>query len=480
MLYLLLSSVYLVLVTLYLINQKDQLLTQLELYQQAESSSKILTNTSHSLRLINTNLLKGFINKQPVDLIKLMHGEFLELQKNYKQLQVLYPYSAEHFKDLVELLAQLVTKPSAVSSLKLKQGLVENQTQIDKLLIANQTHTQLLLDSYHKASNTVALNSIYLGLFGLILFGSVLILFFNRMTQDISYLQQQIKKIMNGSRKQDLDIQRNDELQLLAHGINEMAENLSSKEIALELERKKQYTQQKQGAIEHLAAGLVHEMGNPVAALSGLLDCLQADDGYSDDGYCKESEEKQQTLEQMNSYTKRMQTIIEDLSKLGTPLEKEIQLLDLNHIIRSHIGLWKLDERSYGIKTILNLEPQLPVVNGIAEQLNQVLSNLIINSHEALMKTSRKEKLITISTQSVNQQTVCIKIEDNGCGILQRTLENALDSLFTTRNMSMGKGLGLPLCRSILSAHKGEISLTSSPGDGTKVNISLPVATQDV
>jgi two-component system, NtrC family, sensor kinase len=463
-LYLLITGLYIIFVSAYLLNEKNQLLRQLETYQLAEKSDKILTGTSHALRIINTNLLKGFLNNEPIDLIKLMHGEFIDLQKNYKQLQPLYPDNARQFKDLIKLLAQAITNPSSQSSLKLKQVLVDNQAQIDKLLIKNRQYTRLLLEKYHDASHVVAVNTAVLAILGLIIFGTILSLFFNQMTHDISSLQKRLKKIMHGYRKQDLEIHRNDELQLLANGINEMAQTLLQKEVQLELERKKQYSQQNQGAIEHLAAGLVHEIGNPVAAISGLIDNLQSVD--------LNHNEHKETLQQINFYTQRMNTIIEDLSKLATPLEKDLQLIDINNIIRSHIDLWYLDERSYGIEISLHLEPQIPAINGIAEQLNQVLSNLIINAHESLIKTSRKKKIISISSLSDKHGDVMIEIKDNGCGMIQEVIDIALDTLFTTKKMNMG--LGLPLCKSIISAHQGNISLTSTPGNGTSVQIKLP------
>lgn len=462
--YLISTSFYILFVAAYLINEKDKLLSHFSAYQQAANSKEVLVATSHSLRIINTNLLKGFLNNEPVDLMKTLHVEFIELQNNYTQLQPLYPKHARQFKDLVKLLAHLIITSSPQASAALKPILIDNQSQLDDLLQTNHLETQRLLNKYHDSIHKVAINASLLGLLGILIFGSILIQFFKRMTGDISSLHNRVKKIMNGYRYTDLNIQRNDELELLACGINEMAHTLKQSEAELELERRKQYTRKKQGAIEHLAAGLVHELGNPVAAISALTDALQSNDNQL---------EKQEITEQITLYTKRMSGIIKGLSKLANRLDNDLQLIDMNNLIKSSVELWNLDERSYGIQTNIDLEPQLPAVNGIEEQLNQVLNNLIINAYEALNKTSVKNKQISISTAYSNQNLV-IKIADNGCGMEPELIDQAIETFYSSKENAQESGLGLPLCRSIIMAHQGRLSISSTPCNGTNVQIVLP------
>ena len=157
-LYLLTTSFYILFVAIYLINEKDNLLSHFSAYQQAANSKEVLVATSHSLRIINTNLLKGFLNNEPVDLMKTLHVEFVELQSNYAQLQPLYPKHAKQFKDLVKLLAHLIITSSPQASAALKPILIDNQSQLDLLLQTNHLETQRLLDKYHDSIHKVAIN----------------------------------------------------------------------------------------------------------------------------------------------------------------------------------------------------------------------------------------------------------------------------------------------------------------------------------
>ncbi|MBU1917428.1 ATP-binding protein, partial [bacterium] len=123
----------------------------------------------------------------------------------------------------------------------------------------------------------------------------------------------------------------------------------------------------------------------------------------------------------------------------------------------------------------LNLEPALPVLTGNAQKIEQVIINLIINASQAM--SEEKRGLIKIST-SFEELHVIVKVEDNGNGMPERTLESIFDPFFTTKRAKGGTGLGLSIAYRIIEEHQGSISVTSKLGEGSVFTIKIPQNTK--
>jgi signal transduction histidine kinase len=149
-------------------------------------------------------------------------------------------------------------------------------------------------------------------------------------------------------------------------------------------------------------------------------------------------------------------------------------LLNLNGLIENTNRFMRFDKRLRNVDIVLDLNPGLPAIYGVSDQLVQLLMNLMINAADAMEDGRAEISRINISTFRVGSG-VGLQIEDNGHGMDDDTLENALDPFFTTKGAGKGTGLGLPLCYTVASEHGGTITLESKPGQGARVRVILPV-----
>jgi two-component system NtrC family sensor kinase len=152
-------------------------------------------------------------------------------------------------------------------------------------------------------------------------------------------------------------------------------------------------------------------------------------------------------------------------------------LLDLNGLVRTTSGLMGYDKRMSRVSLRLDLDSQLPAIYGVADQLTQVIMNLLINAADALASRAEGTREISLKSELCGNQ-VCFTVADNGSGMDKETLERAFEAFYTTKK-SKGTGLGLSLCYSIITGHGGTIEIESTPGQGTRVKIFLPLPAED-
>jgi PAS domain S-box-containing protein len=151
------------------------------------------------------------------------------------------------------------------------------------------------------------------------------------------------------------------------------------------------------------------------------------------------------------------------LAKTGQPINPAIHetVLFVRHELKAH-----------GVEMHLDLTPDLPNVLMDRVQIQQVLSNLIVNAVQAMTEHRTVHPCITVTSRSGADGDICVQIADNGPGIPSDARERLFDSFFTTK--SGGMGLGLPISRSIVEAHGGTIAVESRPGGGARFKITLP------
>ena len=327
---------------------------------------------------------------------------------------------------------------------------------------------------YRAKSNSVATTTVLLGLLGLGLLGVNIGLFFRRLTIDLRMLQDRALSIVRGFRGKPIEITRDDEVGHLMGAVNNMANILDDREKELLLERQKYFHHEKMAAIGVLAAGISHEIGNPIAAIAGVAQEMID---------CRDSERSQEkTVERCGgcqpdliyAQTVRLAAITREISEFASPRAAEPQLLDLNAQLRSSTSLIRYDKRLHRVDLQLDLDPQLPAIHGVADQLTQLIMNLLINAMDALEGIGDRPRTIVVST-GWDEQQAWILISDNGCGISQESLNRVFEAFYTTKPAGKGTGLGLSLCYSIVRAHGGTIEIESELGVGTQVNVFFPL-----
>lgn len=322
---------------------------------------------------------------------------------------------------------------------------------------------------YRSKTDTLAVMTLVLGLAGLGLLGAIPGVFFKRLTADLYALQARALEIMRGYRGAPLPIRRRDEVGQLMQAVNSMASTLEQREKELAVERQKVFHQEKMAAIGTLAAGVAHEIGNPIAAISGVLQELtERPHACSEGGPCERCR-----FDLIQAQIERLASITRDISGFAAPGAAEPQLLDLNAQVRSTAGLLRYDRRMQQVGLELDLDPQLPAVHGIPDQLVQVIMNLMINAIDALEDSPRPQVLLRTRLEDGQ---ACLYVIDNGPGMTPEVRAQAFEAFFTTKPAGKGTGLGLSLCYSILQAHGGSIEIEAADGAGTRVRMALPAA----
>ncbi|MEO5327122.1 MAG: PAS domain S-box protein [Magnetococcus sp. THC-1_WYH] len=236
----------------------------------------------------------------------------------------------------------------------------------------------------------------------------------------------------------------------------------------LESARRKSFQQEKMAAVGTLAAGIVHEIGNPIAAISGLvdelLDCIHTGQPVT----------FVEPLDLVQQQIQRLLTITREVSAFSQPQTDDRHLLDINGLIESTLRLMRFDKRVGNLETRIHLDRSLPALEGSEGQLRQVFINLIINAADALDGMKREDPCITV-TSSFQDSWVVVAIEDNGPGMDEEVKKHAFDAFFTTKPVGRGTGLGLSLCFNIISEHGGDIVIDSRPGEGACFKVRLPI-----
>ena len=218
--------------------------------------------------------------------------------------------------------------------------------------------------------------------------------------------------------------------------------------------------QEKQAAFGLLAAGIAHEVGNPLTAISSLVQMMNRK---------QLDEETHQRLGLIDEQLGRIQRTLRELIEFSRPGTKESQRIDLHEVIRKALDIAKYYKRKKGRTITTNFPPDLPKVNAIRDEILQVFLNLILNGLDATEEGGKIE--ISIET---SEGHLHIDFRDNGCGIPSEKQQQLFEPYFTTK--ATGTGLGLFVCRKITNAAGGDILLVNStPYEGTTFRVSLPM-----
>ncbi|MEW6196882.1 MAG: ATP-binding protein [Bacteroidota bacterium] len=220
---------------------------------------------------------------------------------------------------------------------------------------------------------------------------------------------------------------------------------------------------EKLAVIGQLAAGVAHEIGNPLASISSLVQILQR---KSQEPFINEQ------LANIKENIDRITRIVRELVDFSRPPSYELAVQDITDIIKTALGIVKYDKRVRKVNFDTDLKTNLPKINIAADQLLQVFVNILINALDAIQGNG------TIFVKSdYDKNNVYIEITDNGCGMDKNTIEKIFDPFFTTKEVGKGTGLGLSVSYGIIKRHNGEIKVKSKLNEGSTFSIILPIAT---
>lgn len=228
---------------------------------------------------------------------------------------------------------------------------------------------------------------------------------------------------------------------------------------------------QKMESIGLLAAGLAHEVGNPLASISSLVQVIQR---------TNKDEFTNQKLELIKNQIHRISKIIRDLVNFSRQSTYELQTTDINKVLKSAIEIARVSKKAKGISFLEEFDESIPALYLVPDQLQQVFINILINSIDALCLD--QDRMIyfnpdpkIISRTYKDKEKVYIAISDNGIGISESAKIKIFDPFYTTKKVGEGTGLGLWVSYNIIKSFKGEIQVSSVEGEGSTFTIVLPI-----
>jgi signal transduction histidine kinase len=221
--------------------------------------------------------------------------------------------------------------------------------------------------------------------------------------------------------------------------------------------------------VGELSGALAHEINQPLAAI--LANARAAQRLLRDTG--PPTAELRAILDDIESDDRRAAAVIRRVRGLVKKDEGETQLLSVNEVVGEALELAHTDLLHRGVSVNTRLSPSSPLVYADRVHLQQVLLNLIMNACDAMSDMPPDERALAISTEA-NDGLVRIAVRDRGSGIPPESLESVFEPFVTTKKH--GLGLGLAICRSIITAHGGDMSAANNPDRGATIVVSLPLA----
>ncbi len=318
-------------------------------------------------------------------------------------------------------------------------------------------------------------------LFGAILFGCLAAVGFMWFVvyRPVKALIDGTHRVAGGDLDYRLPIHSDDELGDLAASFNKMTaevagvqskieEQVRRKTAELERVHKTLLSSEKMASIGKLAATVAHEINNPLFGILTyarlvLRELLKHDLPGRD-----ELADQLRTIERES---KRCGDLVKNLLTFSRQTPSHREPNDLNTVVDRAVLLVKHKLDMQGIELVETLAPGLPPVECDANQIQQVILVLMVNASEAMPKGGRLE--VTTRLDPDSEQAV-VRVKDTGCGIPPDVLPRIFDPFFTTKEDQNRTGLGLAVAHSIVEQHAGEISVSSTPGEGTEFKLALP------
>jgi len=284
--------------------------------------------------------------------------------------------------------------------------------------------------------------------------------FFHRLiTRPVQRIVTATNAVAAGNLSYKLQVKRNDELGHLGNSFNEMTRNLAEAQTQL-------YHSDKLASIGRLAAGVAHEINNPLTGVLTYSSFLLK--------RVKDNPELKSDLEIIVRETKRCREIVKDLLDFARPISAYKKTVNINDVLDRALNIVSSQLNLRDIEVEKHYVDSPPLITIDDGQLQQVLINLLVNAADAIGDKGGKISLFTRTVQWQGKEHVQIKVTDTGCGIAKENLSKIFEPFYTTKDQK-GIGLGLSVVWGIIDKHQGTISVDSELNEGTTFTIRLPV-----
>lgn len=308
-----------------------------------------------------------------------------------------------------------------------------------------------------------------------VMLGVLVRLFYKWVFRPLRILIKGARKIATGNFEHRISMKANDEMAELANALNDMT--LRFRTIRDDLDRqvrdrtKQALRSEKLASVGFLAAGVAHEINNPLAAVAVCAEALESRlaEALTDHPDRHIIENYLQMIQRESFRCKDITEKLLDFSRIGD--RQKLQTSDLRAVAQEMVDLLA-HHGKYRSKHI-ELEPGEPVLVSVnIQELKQVLLNLLVNGLDSL------ENGGTVKLRMfVEDSHAILLVQDNGCGMTEEVLEHLFEPFFTRRKQGQGTGLGLAITQRIVADHRGQIEAKSDgPGQGSEFRVTLPLA----
>ncbi|MGD0497236.1 MAG: cache domain-containing protein [Bryobacteraceae bacterium] len=338
-----------------------------------------------------------------------------------------------------------------------------------------------------ESTYTAIRDRVILSFFGIATLGFLLIIgityyMIRYITRPIGEMVDATHNIIAGRFDQEVRSDSPGEIALLAESFNAMLKSLRQMRGDLEewgrtLEAKvKQRTEElvamqarvaqseRLASVGMLAAGVAHEVNNPLGGILALTGLTVED--------MKEDDPSRENLEEVIKQTERCRDIVRGLLEFSRQSEANTEMVDLNKVLLDTLSLVAKQSLFFNINVVQELDPELPPVLADRSQFQQVFMNILMNAVQAMDERGK----ITIVTRHDDARGVEVTISDTGQGIPREQIDRIFDPFFTTKESGKGTGLGLSIAYGIVTTHGGTITVHSEVGKGSAFTISMPAA----
>ena len=287
------------------------------------------------------------------------------------------------------------------------------------------------------------------------------------ISRPVRRLTEAAVEVAGGAYGTEVDLHSNDEMGLLADSFNEM-----SRKMAADIEHLRELNEhliraEKLAAAGTLAAGVAHEVNNPLASISSLIQILQA--RHTD-------AETREQLRLISTQIDRITQVLREMMEFARARAPERLPLDINRTVEAALRLASFDKAFQHLRVTKRLDMDAPLIEADANQLQQVFLNVLLNARDAMPEGGELD--LRTRYDAISDEAV-VEISDNGTGIAPEHRAHVFDPFFTTKPAGTGTGLGLAVSYRIVTAHGGRIEIGPNNGRGTKVRVILPAQTKE-